>query len=81
MEKSAVKLLPSSSNSSEQTVINETVKCKFKKMINNLFLNTDKQSVFLGFSTRRIHFGQDHNLEYTDFVVIHQKIIRAYHKK
>lgn len=67
MDKSSDKLFPSSSNSSEESIINKPVNLKLRrKLLNNLLLNKDKQRVFPGFFNRLIHFEKDHNLEDTD---------------
>ena len=79
-ERNTEKVLNSSSNSSEESVQSETVNLIYRKeLLSNLILNTNEESVYLGFFTRLLHFEQDHNMEKTDvedFIVIHQEFIK-----
>ena len=79
-ERNTEKVLNSSSNSGEESVQSETVNLIYRKeLLSNLILNTNEESVYLGFFTRLLHFEQDHNMEKTDvedFIVIHQEFIK-----
>ena len=75
----SVKVLGSTSNSSEEIFKGETVNLTYRKeLLNNLLESTDEESVYLSLFTSLIYFEQDHNMDKTDvedFIMIHQEMI------